>query len=155
NVRVLRERGITVLEPAVGRLTGPDSGSGRLPEPDAILDAARAAITAARAAGGPARPDQARRHPLDGAVGTREGLHPVRLLATDSSGRQGWAVAHAALARGARVTLAAANVDLETPPGAERLDVGDAAELAETVAERLPEVDALIMAAAVADFTAA
>src|SRR5699024_6373205 len=155
NVRVLRERGITVLEPAVGRLTGPDSGSGRLPEPDAILDAARAAITAPRAEDGLVRRDLAGRHLLISAGGTREELDPVRFLANHSSGRQGWALAHAALSRGARVTLAAANVDLETPPGAERLDVGDAAELAETVAERLPEVDALIMAAAVADFTAA
>src|SRR5690625_5940018 len=78
------------------------------------------------------------------AGGPREEFDPVRSLANHSSGRQGWALAHAALSRGARVTLAAANVDLETPPGAERLDVGDAAELAETVAERLPEVDALI-----------
>ena len=155
NVRVLRERGIIVLEPAVGRLTGPDSGPGRLPEPDAILDAARAAITAPRAEDGPARRDLAGQHLLISAGGTREELDPVRYLANHSSGRQGWALAHAALARGARVTLAAANVDLETPPGAERIDVGGAAQLAETVAERLPEVDALIMAAAVADFTAA
>ena len=155
NVRVLRERGITVLEPAVGRLTGPDSGPGRLPEPDAILDAARAAITAPRTGDGLVHRDLAGQHLLISAGGTREELDPVRFLANHSSGRQGWALAHAALVRGARVTLAAANVDLETPPGAERLDVGDAAELAETVAERLPEVDALIMAAAVADFTAA
>ena len=79
----------------------------------------------------------------------------MRFLANHSSGKQGWALAHAALVRGARVRLAAANVDLETPPGAQRLDVGSAAELAELVAEHRGQVDALVMAAAVADFTAA
>src|SRR5699024_8804645 len=72
-----------------------------------------------------------------------------------SSGRQGWSLAHAALSRGARVTLAAAHVDLETPPGAKRRDVGDAAELAETVAERLPARDALVIVDDVADLTPA
>src|SRR5699024_9837227 len=89
------------------------------------------------------------------AGGTREDLDPVRFLANHSSGRQGWALAHAALVRGARVRLAAANVDLDTPPGALRLDVGSAAELADTVEQHLHEVDGLVMAAAVADFTAA
>src|SRR5690625_646312 len=102
NVRVLRERGITVLEPAVGRLTGPDSGSGRLPEPDAILDAARAAITAPRAEDGLVRRDLAGRHLPRRAGGTPEALEPVRCLATHSPGRPGWALAHAAVSRGAR-----------------------------------------------------
>jgi phosphopantothenoylcysteine decarboxylase/phosphopantothenate--cysteine ligase len=155
NVQVLRERGITVLEPAVGRLTGPDSGPGRLPEPDAILEAARAAITAPRDERGGVRRDLAGRELLISAGGTREDLDPVRFLANHSSGKQGWALAHAALVRGARVRLAAANVQLETPPGAKRLDVGSAAELARVIAEHRGEVDALIMAAAVADFTAA
>jgi len=155
NVAVLRERGVTVLEPAVGRLTGPDSGPGRLPEPSAILDAARAAISAPRDERGTVCRDLLGRELLITAGGTREELDPVRFLANHSSGRQGWALAHAALVRGARVRLAAANVDLETPPGARRLDVGSAAELAELVAAHRREVDALIMAAAVADFTAA
>lgn len=155
NVAVLRERGVTVLEPAVGRLTGPDSGPGRLPEPEAILDAARAAIAAPRDERGGALRDLVGRELLITAGGTREELDPVRFLANHSSGRQGWALAHAALVRGARVRLAAANVALETPPGADRLDVGSAAELAELVAARLGEVDALVMAAAVADFTSA
>ena len=155
NVQVLRERGITILEPAVGRLTGPDSGAGRLPEPEAILDAARAAIRAPRAEDGLVRRDLAGRTLLISAGGTREDLDPVRFLANHSSGRQGWALAHAALVRGARVQLAAANVDLDTPPGAERLDVGDAAELAEVIAAHSSAADALVMAAAVADFTAA
>jgi phosphopantothenoylcysteine decarboxylase / phosphopantothenate---cysteine ligase len=155
NVAVLRERGITVLEPAVGRLTGPDSGPGRLPEPGALLDAARAALTAPRDDRGGVRRDLVGRELLITAGGTREDLDPVRFLANHSSGRQGWALAHAALVRGARVRLAAANVDLDTPPGARRLDVGSAAELAALVAEHRGEVDVLIMAAAVADFTAA
>ena len=153
NVAVLRERGVTVLEPAVGRLTGPDSGPGRLPEPEAILDAARAVIAAPRDERGGALRDLVGRELLITAGGTREELDPVRFLANHSSGRQGWALAHAALVRGARVRLAAANVALETPPGADRLDVGSAAELAELVAAQLGQVDALVMAAAVADFT--
>ena len=153
HVAVLRERGVTVLEPAVGRLTGPDSGPGRLPEPEAILDAARAAIAAPRDERGGALRDLVGRELLITAGGTREELDPVRFLANHSSGRQGWALAHAALVRGARVRLAAANVALETPPGADRLDVGSAAELAELVAAQLGQVDALVMAAAVADFT--
>ncbi|MCT1998280.1 bifunctional phosphopantothenoylcysteine decarboxylase/phosphopantothenate--cysteine ligase CoaBC [Brachybacterium muris] len=155
NVAVLRERGLIVLEPAVGRLTGPDSGPGRLPEPTAILDAARAAIAAPRTALGGVQHDLSGRHLLISAGGTREELDPVRFLANHSSGRQGWALAHAALARGARVTLAAANVDLETPPGADRRDVTSAAQLASLVAEQRERADAVIMAAAVADFTAA
>ena len=153
NVAVLRERGVTVLEPAVGRLTGPDSGPCRLPEPEALLDAARAAIAAPRDERGGALRDLVGRELLITAGGTREELDPVRFLANHSSGRQGWALAHAALVRGARVRLAAANVALETPPGADRLDVGSAAELAELVAAQLGQVDALVMAAAVADFT--
>ncbi|MGO2584523.1 MAG: bifunctional phosphopantothenoylcysteine decarboxylase/phosphopantothenate--cysteine ligase CoaBC [Brachybacterium tyrofermentans] len=155
NVAVLRERGVIVLEPAVGRLTGPDSGPGRLPEPAALLEAARAAITAPRDERGAVLQDLAGHELLITAGGTREDLDPVRFLANHSSGRQGWALAHAALVRGARVLLAAANVDLETPPGARRLDVGSAGDLAATVAEHRRDVDALVMAAAVADFTAA
>ena len=155
NVAVLRERGVIVLEPAIGRLTGPDSGPGRLPEPAALLDAARAAIAAPRDARGGVLRDLAGRRLLISAGGTREELDPVRFLANHSSGRQGWALAHAALVRGASVQLAAANVDLETPPGAWRLDVTSAAELAAVIAEHRDGVDALIMAAAVADFTAA
>ena len=155
NVAVLRDRGVTVLEPAVGRLTGPDSGPGRLPEPEAILEAARAALAAPRTADGAVRRDLVGRSLLITAGGTREELDPVRYLGNHSSGKQGWALAHAALVRGARVRLLAANVDLATPPGAEREDVGDAAALAEAVAAGLGQVAALVMAAAVADFTAA
>src|SRR5699024_3760967 len=118
-----------------GRLTGPDSGPGRLPEPEALLEAAHAAIAAPRDPRGGVLRDLAGRELLITAGGTREDLDPVRFLANHSSGRQGWALAHAALVRGARVRLAAASVDLETPPGARRLDVRGAEELAATVAE--------------------
>lgn len=154
NVAVLRERGVQVLEPAVGRLTGPDSGPGRLPEPDAILAAVAAVAAAPRDQRG-VRQDLAGAHVLITAGGTREDIDPVRFLANHSSGKQGWALAHAALARGARVTLIATELDLETPPGARRIDVRSAADLAEAVAAHLPEADVLVMAAAVADFTPA
>lgn len=154
NVAVLRARGTTVLEPAVGRLTGPDTGPGRLPEPEAILAAATAVLAAPRedATGAPVR-DLQRVRVLVSAGGTREEIDPVRYIANHSSGKQGWALAHAALARGAQVTLVAANVELETPPGAERVDVRSAAELAAAVAEQRGQADLLVMAAAVADFT--
>ncbi|MGP9693630.1 bifunctional phosphopantothenoylcysteine decarboxylase/phosphopantothenate--cysteine ligase CoaBC [Brachybacterium sp. AOP25-B2-12] len=155
NVAVLRERGVHVLEPADGPLTGPDVGPGRLPEPEAILDALRAVAAAPREQGCPAPADLAGRHVLVTAGGTREPIDPVRYLANRSSGRQGFALAHAALARGADVTLIAATVDLETPPGARRIDVGTAAELAEAVARERGAADVLVMAAAVADFTPA
>ncbi|WP_152353055.1 bifunctional phosphopantothenoylcysteine decarboxylase/phosphopantothenate--cysteine ligase CoaBC [Brachybacterium subflavum] len=155
NVAVLRERGVRVLEPAVGRLTGPDSGPGRLPEPEAILDAARAQLTAPRDEHGAALQDLAGARVLITAGGTREEIDPVRFLANHSSGKQGFALAHAALARGAEVTLIAANVDLETPPGARRIGVTSAADLAEAVAAEREGADALVMAAAVADFTPA
>src|SRR5699024_5194927 len=104
HVAVLRERGLPVLAPADGRPTG--SGPGRLPEPEAIRDAARAAIAAARDGRGAVRRDLVGRELLITAGGTREDLDPVRFLANHSSGRQGWALAHAALVRGARVRLA-------------------------------------------------
>ncbi|MFC0674852.1 bifunctional phosphopantothenoylcysteine decarboxylase/phosphopantothenate--cysteine ligase CoaBC [Brachybacterium hainanense] len=153
NVAVLRSRGAVVLEPAVGRLTGPDSGPGRLPEPEAILAAAAAVMAAPRDGSGAVRRDLEGLRVLVTAGGTREEIDPVRYIANHSSGKQGWALAHAALARGAQVTLLAANVEAETPPGAERRDVGSAAELAAAVAELREDADVLVMAAAVADFT--
>lgn len=149
NVAVLRERGIRVLEPAVGRLTGPDSGPGRLPEPEAILAAVHAQLGAPRTAA----QDLAGARIVITAGGTREEIDPVRYLANHSSGKQGWALAHAALARGAEVALIAANVQAQTPPGARRIDVVSAADLAAAVAEARRSCDVLIMAAAVADFT--
>ena len=148
NVATLRERGVVVLEPAAGRLTGVDTGKGRLPEPEAILAVARRVL---RRGTTPA-PDLAGRHVVVSAGGTREPLDPVRFLGNRSSGRQGYAVAAAAAARGARVTLVAANSVLPEPAGADVVPVGSARELREAVLAAATDADAVVMAAAVADF---
>lgn len=145
NVAVLRERGTHVLEPAVGRLTGADSGPGRLPEPDEIV----AAVLAL---------DPTLPRPLDGrrvvvsAGGTREPLDPVRYLGNRSSGKQGFAVAQAAVELGATVTLVAANTALPTPSGVTLVPVGTALELEAAVREAASSADVVVMTAAVADF---
>jgi phosphopantothenoylcysteine decarboxylase / phosphopantothenate---cysteine ligase len=148
NVATLRERGVVVLDPAVGRLTGADSGVGRLPEPSEIFAVARVVLQ--RGAGLPF--DLAGRHVVVSAGGTREPLDPVRFLGNRSSGRQGYALARTALARGAEVTLVAANVALPDPAGAKVVRVGTAEELRTAVLEVAPNADAIVMAAAVADF---
>ncbi len=112
NVATLRARGVRVVEPAVGRLTGVDTGKGRLPEPTEIFAVARRVL--ARGVDAPA--DLTGRRVVVTAGGTREPLDPVRFLGNRSSGKQGYAFARAALARGARVTLIAANVALPTRP---------------------------------------
>jgi phosphopantothenoylcysteine decarboxylase/phosphopantothenate--cysteine ligase len=149
NVAMLRERGALVVEPAVGRLTGTDSGPGRLPEPAEIAALARVVL-----ARGPAgvEPDLAGRHVLVSAGGTREHLDPVRFFGNASSGRQGYALARAAVARGARVTVVAANVALPDVAGARTVPVTSAAQLRAAVHEAAPSADVVIMAAAVADF---
>ena len=147
NVAVLRARGAVVVEPAVGRLTGVDSGKGRLPDPDEIVALARDLL-----AGAPTAPDLAGRHVLVTAGGTREFLDPVRFLGNRSSGRQGYALARAAAARGAKVTLVSANVSLPDPAGADLLRVGSAAEMRHAVLDTATTADAVVMAAAVADF---
>ncbi|PRH79521.1 bifunctional phosphopantothenoylcysteine decarboxylase/phosphopantothenate--cysteine ligase CoaBC [Streptomyces solincola] len=147
NVATLRRRGAVVIEPAVGRLTGADSGKGRLPDPDAILAVCRRVL-----ARGPAAPDLAGRHVVVSAGGTREPLDPVRYLGNRSSGRQGYALAATAAARGARVTLVAANTDLPDPAGVDLVRVGTAVQLREAVLKAAADADAVVMAAAVADF---
>lgn len=149
NVATLRRRGAVVLEPASGRLTGSDSGAGRLPEPEEI--AIFAELLAARADALP--------HDLSGtrilvtAGGTREALDPVRFLGNRSSGKQGYAVARVAAQRGAEVTLIAGNTaGLADPAGVHVLTVGSAAQLSEVVSKHAPEAQVLVMAAAVADF---
>ncbi|WP_462202968.1 bifunctional phosphopantothenoylcysteine decarboxylase/phosphopantothenate--cysteine ligase CoaBC [Frankia sp. CcWB3] len=149
NVATLRARGAVVAEPAVGRLTGADSGPGRLPEP-AEIAALGMAVLARGAAG--VRPDLAGRHVLVTAGGTREYLDPVRFLGNASSGRQGYAVARAAVARGASVTVVAANVALPEVAGARTIPVTSAAQLRDRVHEVAPSADVVVMAAAVADF---
>lgn len=149
NVATLRRRGAVVLDPAAGRLTGTDSGPGRLPEPEEI--AALAGLLLDRADALPR--DLTGRKILITAGGTREPLDPVRFIGNRSSGKQGYAVARVAAQRGAEVTLIGANTRaLADPAGVEMVRVGSAAELAETVAKRTPDADALVMAAAVADF---
>jgi phosphopantothenoylcysteine decarboxylase/phosphopantothenate--cysteine ligase len=147
NVATLRERGIVVLDPAVGRLTGTDSGIGRLPEPSEIFAAASTVL-----ARGVGAPDLAGKHVVVSAGGTREPLDPVRFLGNRSSGRQGYALARAAVARGAEVTLIAANVALPDPAGVKVVRVGTAEDMRQAVLESAPSADAIVMAAAVADF---
>ncbi|MEU2605467.1 bifunctional phosphopantothenoylcysteine decarboxylase/phosphopantothenate--cysteine ligase CoaBC [Streptomyces albus] len=149
NVATLRRRGAVVIEPAVGRLTGKDTGKGRLPDPDAIFDVCRRVLT--RGAAGAAT-DLAGRHVVVSAGGTREPLDPVRFLGNRSSGKQGYALARTAAARGARVTLVAANSALPDPAGVDVVRVGSAVELREAVLRAAADADAVVMAAAVADF---
>ncbi|MDI2126439.1 bifunctional phosphopantothenoylcysteine decarboxylase/phosphopantothenate--cysteine ligase CoaBC [Yinghuangia seranimata] len=147
NVATLRRRGAIVLEPAVGRLTGKDTGKGRLPDPEEIFRTARRALVR-----GNQTPDLTGRHVVISAGGTREPLDPVRFLGNRSSGKQGYALARTALARGARVTLVAANVALPDPAGADVVPVGTAVELREAVVKAAADADCVVMAAAVADF---
>jgi len=147
NVALLRSRGAVVTDPAVGRLTGPDTGRGRLPDPDEIVAIARDLL--ARAAGAT---DLTGRHVVISAGGTREHLDPVRFLGNRSSGRQGYALARAAVSRGAKVTLISANAALPDPAGADIVRVGSAAELRAAVLDAAGTADAVVMAAAVADF---
>lgn len=149
NVATLRARDVVVIEPAVGRLTGADSGPGRLPEPAEIVEVARRVL--ARGVAG-LHPDLAGRRVVVSAGGTREALDPVRFLGNRSSGRQGYALAMTAVARGAEVTLVAANVALPDPAGAKVVRVGSADELRAAVLAAAVDADAVVMAAAVADF---
>jgi phosphopantothenoylcysteine decarboxylase / phosphopantothenate---cysteine ligase len=149
NVATLRSRGAIVIEPAVGRLTGADSGVGRLPEPAEIAEVARRVLSRGRDG---LRPDLVGRRVVVSAGGTREALDPVRFLGNRSSGRQGYALAMTAVARGAEVTLISANVALADPAGAKVVRVGSADELRAAVLEAASDADAVVMAAAVADF---
>jgi phosphopantothenoylcysteine decarboxylase/phosphopantothenate--cysteine ligase len=147
NVATLRARGTLVVDPAVGRLTGADSGAGRLPEPADLAELARDV----QDRGARAR-DLAGRSVVVSAGGTREPLDPVRFLGNRSSGRQGVALAATAVARGARVTLVAAHLAVPAPAGVTVVPVGTAAELAAAVLPLAETADAVVMAAAVADF---
>jgi phosphopantothenoylcysteine decarboxylase/phosphopantothenate--cysteine ligase len=157
NVGLLRERGAVVLDPAVGRLTGKDTGAGRLPEPQEIFAVATRLLTRA-AAGGPGQSntavglDLAGRRVVVSAGGTREEIDPVRFIGNWSSGRQGYALASAAVARGAEVTLVAANVVLPDPAGAKVIHVISARQMHDAVTAAAHGADAVVMAAAVADY---
>ncbi|MCX5299594.1 bifunctional phosphopantothenoylcysteine decarboxylase/phosphopantothenate--cysteine ligase CoaBC [Streptomyces sp. NPDC002812] len=147
NVATLRRRGAVVIEPAVGRLTGKDTGKGRLPDPEEIFEVCTRVL-----ARGVAEPDLVGRHVVISAGGTREPLDPVRFLGNRSSGKQGYALARTAVARGARVTLVSANTALADPAGVDLVRVGTALQLREAVLKAAADADAVVMAAAVADF---
>jgi phosphopantothenoylcysteine decarboxylase / phosphopantothenate---cysteine ligase len=142
NVARLREDGVTVLDPDQGEMACGEYGPGRLPEPENILAAIRA-----RLSGGPL----AGRHVVVTAGPTQEPIDPVRVIANRSSGKQGFAIAGALAALGARVTLVAGPVALAAPAGVERVDVETALEMEAAVAAALP-ADAAILVAAVADW---
>jgi phosphopantothenoylcysteine decarboxylase/phosphopantothenate--cysteine ligase, prokaryotic len=153
NVATLRSRGAVVLEPAVGRLTGPDSGAGRLPEPADIEASALAVLADPRVGTAMAAQDLAGRTVVISAGGTREHLDPVRFIGNSSSGLMGVALARAAVQRGARVTLVAANLAVEPPAAVTVVEIGSTAELASAMAEAAIDADLVVMAAAPADFT--
>ncbi len=148
NVATLRERGVDVIEPASGRLTGADSGPGRLPEPSLILQVCERHL----AGGADAPHDLAGVRVVVSAGGTREPLDPVRYIGNRSSGKQGLAIAQVARSRGAQVVLVAANVTLPVPTGIERVDVETTAELEEAVRKASADADVVVMSAAPADF---
>jgi phosphopantothenoylcysteine decarboxylase / phosphopantothenate---cysteine ligase len=147
NLRTLRERGVEVIEPDTGPLASRGEwGAGRLPEPEHLLAALEALLPA------PSGPWDGLRV-LVTAGGTREPIDPVRFIGNRSSGRMGLALAERAHARGAEVTLVAANVALPEPAGVMRVDVETTAELAAAVRAEFASCHVLLMAAAVADFT--
>jgi len=155
NVALLRRRGAVVIEPATGRLTGQDSGPGRLPEPDAIF-----AVATRLLARGALAPDLAGRRVVVSAGGTREEIDPVRFIGNWSTGTQGYALASTAAARGAEVIVVAANVALPDPAGAKVTRVVSAREMHDAVRAAAAGdgpgdgqgADAVVMAAAVADY---
>jgi phosphopantothenoylcysteine decarboxylase/phosphopantothenate--cysteine ligase len=149
SVSLLRDRGAVVLEPAAGRLTGPATGPGRLPEPAELFEVALRVLDRGDRA---LQPDLAGRHVVISAGGTREELDPVRFIGNWSSGMQGYALARTAAARGADVTLVAANVTLDDPAGAKVIRVVSALQLREAMVSAAASADVVVMAAAVADY---
>jgi phosphopantothenoylcysteine decarboxylase / phosphopantothenate---cysteine ligase len=153
NIATLRSRGVTIVGPGVGQLTGKDSGPGRMVEPDEIIAAALAVVSASgsRAAIG-ANLDLAGKRILITAGGTREAIDPVRFIGNRSSGKQGVALAIAAAARGAEVTLIAANLEVDVPASIAVKHVSSTLELADAARTAASSADVVIMAAAVADY---
>jgi phosphopantothenoylcysteine decarboxylase/phosphopantothenate--cysteine ligase len=149
NVDVLRERGVIVLDPAVGRLTGADSGPGRLPDPPVIVAAVKDVL---RRRGRPLVRDLVGLNVVISAGGTREPWDPVRFLGNISSGRQGVELARTAVTRGATVTLVTAHIDVPAPAGVAVVSVQTALELRTAMHEQAGGADVIVMAAAVADF---
>jgi len=149
NVATLRQRGALVIDPAVGRLTGADSGAGRLPEPTEIFLVCRRVL--ARGMSGLGL-DLAGRRVLVTAGGTREPIDPVRFVGNRASGRQGYALARTAATRGAEVVLVAANTELPDPAGVKVIAVRTTQDLYDSVLAEAQAADAVVMAAAIADF---
>lgn len=148
NVATLRRRGITVLEPARGRLTGTDSGAGRMLEATQIAEMARTVLEA----GSFTRSLEGKKVVIS-AGGTQENIDPVRFIGNRSSGRQGYALADIAAHRGAEVTIVAGDTDaLDTPPGADIVTVRSTREMKEAVDAASSDADIVIMAAAVSDY---
>lgn len=148
NVSLLRQRGAIVVDPASGRLTGADTGPGRLPEPAEAFAVVQAVLSRRN---DPA-PSLAARRVVISAGGTREELDPVRFLGNWSTGRQGYALARAAALRGASVTVVAANVELPDPAGARVVRVTSALQMHAAMLAEAGSADAVVMTAAVADF---
>lgn len=144
NLAVLRERGVLIIEPEVGRLASGEIGIGRLPETSTLLGA----ISGILGRNG----DLAGRHVIVTAGGTQEPIDPVRYVGNRSSGKMGYALAGEALDRGARVTLITGPVALDPPYGAEVIRVGTALQMREAVVAAIDEADVLVMSAAVADY---
>ncbi len=148
NLRLLRDRGVHVVEPGVGRLAGGDVGAGRLAEPEDIVTAVEAVLAA------PAHhptADLAGIRAIVTAGGTREPIDPVRFIGNRSSGKQGHAVAEEAAARGAKVTLVT-TTSIPTSAGIDVVRVDTAAEMEQAVLSRADDAELIVMAAAVADF---
>jgi phosphopantothenoylcysteine decarboxylase/phosphopantothenate--cysteine ligase len=143
NIALLQERGFHVMRPATGRLTGNDSGIGRLPETSEILSYLASIISDSQ--------DYLGKRVLVTAGGTREPIDPVRYIGNRSSGKQGYAVAQAALDRGAEVTILSANVNLPDPVGAKVIRVETTKDLEIELERHFHSTDLLVMAAAVAD----
>ena len=149
NLRLLRSRGVHVVEPGVGRLAGGDTGVGRLAEPVDIVAAVDAVLAITSGPAGPG--DLAGVRAIVTAGGTREPIDPVRFIGNRSSGKQGHAVAEEAAARGAKVTLVT-TTSLPTSPGIDVVRVETAAEMEHAVLSRADDAELIVMAAAVADF---
>jgi len=155
NVATLRARGAVVIDPASGRLTGADSGPGRLPEAIEIHAVAASVLADPEIARRAAARDLAGLRVAVSAGGTREHLDPVRYLGNSSSGLMGWALARAAALRGAEVRLVAANVGLPAPADLQLVPVTSTADLAAAMTAAAAEADIVVMAAAPADYTPA
>ncbi|HNH87237.1 MAG TPA: bifunctional phosphopantothenoylcysteine decarboxylase/phosphopantothenate--cysteine ligase CoaBC, partial [Solirubrobacterales bacterium] len=150
NLSRLRQMGVEVIDPGVGRLASKgEAGVGRLPEPTELLERVEAALDEEKSA------DLEGLRVLVTAGGTREGIDPVRYIGNRSSGRMGLALAERARKRGAEVTVICANVNLPAPAGVRRVDVESTVDLARACREQFPAHDLLLMAAAPADFTVA